>query len=61
MRLGEVLRSHRHMERLGLRDLAKQIGISATTLSNIERGKTVDQHIFTKLLLWLITPQDRAA
>lgn len=54
MRLGLVIRKYRVMEELGVRDLAKKIGISAATLSRIERGKDCDSRTLSKILNWLL-------
>ena len=39
--------------RLGMRDCASQIGISASTLSRLETGKIPDIHTFIKVCTWL--------
>lgn len=54
MRLGEVLKSHRLMSRAGVREAAREVGISPATLSRIERGKPCDSGSFAKIMLWLI-------
>lgn len=61
MKLGETVKAYRFVQRLSLRAVAAEIGISSATLCRIENGYTVDQHVFTKLLLWLVTPKGRAA
>lgn len=40
-------------KRIGVREFAKQIGISAATLSRIENGKTPDIETFFKLCFWI--------
>ena len=37
--LGDCLRAKRHGEGLSMREVAKQIGVSAPTLSRVERGQ----------------------
>lgn len=49
--LGEKLRRERG-ER-GVREVAKEIGVSAATLSRVERGKLPDLKTFGKICEWL--------
>ena len=39
--------------RIGTREFAKQIGVSASTLSRIENGKIPDLETFFKLCFWM--------
>jgi transcriptional regulator with XRE-family HTH domain len=39
--------------RIGVREFAKRIGISAPTLSRIENGRTPDINTYLKLCQWL--------
>lgn len=39
--------------RIGVREFAKQIGISSATLSRIENGKVPDIETFFKLCFWM--------
>ena len=48
--LGALIRSRRG--NAGIRETAKQIGISIATLSRIENGRTPDLHTFAKLCKW---------
>lgn len=57
MKLGKLLNCYRVMERLVLRDVAKDIGVSASTLSRFENGKGIDSASFAKLLVWLTAKQ----
>ena len=54
MRLGDVLRKWRRLSDTGIREAAKQIGISAPTLSRIERGENMDGAVLAKVLVWLL-------
>lgn len=54
-RLGSMLRIERTVNRQGVRDLAKQIGISPATLSRIERGHAMDAATLLKLWQWLLS------
>src|SRR6185312_8890619 len=51
--LSEELRRRRTDEGLSLRDVEDATGISAATLSRIERGSTPDFDIVKKLAKWL--------
>ncbi len=48
--IGEMLKSYRKLHDLGMRDVAKRIGISVATLSRIEAGKAIDGRTMLKLL-----------
>jgi transcriptional regulator with XRE-family HTH domain len=47
------LRMAEQKRRIGLREFAKQIGISSATLSRIENGKTPDLETYFKLCFWM--------
>lgn len=53
MKLGEVLKKWRRMSDIGVREAAKQIGVSHGTLSRIERGEQMDGQTLIKILTWL--------
>jgi transcriptional regulator with XRE-family HTH domain len=53
MRLAEVLRSWRKMKDLSIRDVAHSVGVSAATLSRIERGENMDGVTLAKIFKWL--------
>lgn len=55
MRLAEVLREYRWALRIGVRDMAKEIGISSATLSRIENGNNCDAKSLTKIMVWLFS------
>lgn len=50
-RLGKLLKERR--EDRGIRLVAKEIGISAATLSRVERGKIPDLFTFRRICTWL--------
>lgn len=52
--LGAVLCSYRETRRMGTRELAKLLGVSAATLNRIERGENCDAQTLAKILLWLL-------
>jgi transcriptional regulator with XRE-family HTH domain len=54
MRIGNVLRKWRTMEELSIRDVAKEIGTSHSTLSRIERGEPCDSDTLAAVIIWLI-------
>ncbi len=53
MKLGEVLKKWRTMSDIGIRQVAKDIGISAATLSRIERGESMDGRTLALIQAWL--------
>jgi len=55
MRLGLVLRKWRYAHEMPLRDLAKQMHISAATLLRIEQGQGCDATTLMKILNWLVS------
>lgn len=55
-RLGALLRIHRTWAAQDLRTAAKEFGISAATLSRIERGGQCDVPTFLNLMKWLSGP-----
>lgn len=61
MKLGHVIRKWRGADGIGVREAAKQIGISHPTLSRIENGKPCNSEILAQVLLWMIAPETRRA
>lgn len=55
MKLGEVIRRWRRNSDVGLREAAREIGISHGTLSRIERGEEMDAKTLVKILAWLFS------
>lgn len=53
MRLGKIIQGWRENQKLGIRAVAKDIGVSHGTLSRIERNEDVDGKTLIKLLAWL--------
>ena len=51
--IGELIKAWRDKYRLGVRSAAKSIGVSAATISRIERGKQIDAETMLKLVNWL--------
>lgn len=54
-KLGEALRDRRHQLRTNLREVAKQTGVSASTLSRVENGKgyLLEIDTFLQICDWL--------
>lgn len=55
MKLGEVIRKWRKMSDVGIREAAKEIGVTHGTLSRIERGEKMDAATLIKILNWLFS------
>lgn len=63
MMIGKVIKDWRHVNRIGVRAVAEQIGISASTLSRIENGEDFDGSTMSKLFNWLFvnkSPQEES-
>lgn len=64
MRLGNVLRDWRTMNRLEQKDVARIIGVAPSTISNLEAGKGVNAETLVKVTTWLwgeVQPAEQAA
>lgn len=59
MRLGSVLSDWRWANRIGIREAAKQLGVSHATLSRLENGNSCDAETLAKIVLWLIEPSQK--
>ena len=53
MMIGKLMRIYRSVNDFAVRRMAKEIGISAATLSRIERGNQMDAKTMIKLMNWL--------
>lgn len=53
-RLGVLIKAWRESEGIGLREAAKMIGTSRSTLSRIERGLEADGDTLAKIIRWLL-------
>ena len=47
-----------HVNRIGVRELARQTGVSASTISRINQGEDCQVSTFVPLLTWLMEPED---
>lgn len=52
-RIGRLLVLYRATQRQGVRELGQEIGISAATVSRIERGHAMDADTLLKMWAWL--------
>ena len=58
--LSKLIAHYRLMERRTTRNLADIIGISASTLSRIERGEMMDGATLAKVLKWILDAEEPA-
>lgn len=54
MKLGEILKIYRMIQSIKLKDFAKEIGITHSTLSRLENGRTINGESLSKVLIWLL-------
>lgn len=57
MKIGIILKRQRQLEDKNVREFAKELGISAPTLSRIENGSDVDCETMFKLMRYLFMPE----
>lgn len=57
-RLGRLLVLYRVNRNWGIREMAKVTGLSAATISRIERGHAMDATTLIALWTWLLAPED---
>lgn len=53
MKLGELIKTYRKVNKLSLRYIANEINISAPTLVDIEGGAGMTIYTFRKIFMWL--------
>ena len=56
MRLGEVLKRYRQFRDLGVREMGKEIGLSAATMCRVERGHECDARTLLRIMNWMLSP-----
>jgi transcriptional regulator with XRE-family HTH domain len=61
MRLGTVIRKWRLMEDRSVRDVAKEVGVSAATFHRVEQGKPCDSDTLATIFMWLISREQPSA
>ncbi len=54
MNIGTLLKDWRYAEKLGVREAAKIIGLTAATFNRIERGEDMDGVSLSIILTWLL-------
>ena len=59
MKLGTVINGWRRIDGRGLRDVAKEIGITYTTLFRLEGGGECDGDTLAHVLCWLMDRQPK--
>jgi len=52
MRIGDLIKSWRVMEKKGQREVAAEIGIGVSTLCRIENGEMMDGAALVKIIAW---------
>lgn len=57
MLIGELIRDWRTLNRLGVREAARMIGTSHSTLNRVERGEEVDGDTLVKIFTWAFARQ----
>lgn len=55
-KISAAITGYRLVQKQSGRELAREIGISPSTLSSLERGKIVNSTTYSKVLAWLHTP-----
>jgi transcriptional regulator with XRE-family HTH domain len=62
MRLGFILKEYCYQKRIGVREMAKIMGCSASTVSRFFNGEAIEGETLANLLIWILqtnlTPQD---
>lgn len=52
--LAQLIKQYRWACKIGVRELANDIGVSAATISRIENGEMPDGNTLRKILIWLL-------
>ena len=61
MRIGDLIKNWRTMEKKGQREVAAEIGIGVSTLCRIENGEMMDGAALAKIIAWATGVEWRAA
>ena len=57
--IGQLLVLYRATKGYGVRELSHEVGVSAATLSRIERGHAMDAETLLKIWAWLNSGDER--
>lgn len=61
MNLGSMIAAYRKLNRYGVREMAKIIGVSSATLNRVERGEYCDARTLIKIMAWLFAEPAKEA
>lgn len=56
MKIGELINCYNHVNKISIRDIAKDIGISRGALDKIRNGKDYDMEALLRVLIWMVSP-----
>lgn len=56
MNLGKLIRAYMEQEEKSVRDMAREIGCSPTTLFRLLKGKSVQMAQVHRVYLWILSP-----
>ena len=51
-----MMAAYRESERIGVREMARELGVSSATLSRFERGLPCNSRCLSLVLLWMLQP-----
>lgn len=54
MQIGNILKQWRWAEKKGVREAAKEVGLTTATFNRIERGEAMDGQSLATILKWLL-------
>lgn len=61
MRIGRIIKDWRWANRVNIRDMAKELGVSHSTLSRLESGENMDGETLGRILQWMLEPDPKPA
>lgn len=60
MNLGKLIKAYMDQEQKSVRDMAREIGCSPTTLFRMIKGKSVQQAMVHRVYLWILSPTNQS-